>query len=394
MRRIILAAPAAALVVLLAACGSGRPSATATLAGPGTPTPYALAQDAPAYSGPVEDVTGLSIQPADTTVATTRALAAPPASTFPAWDGHSVMLYDLRTGKATNLGDGAIGFGMPFSSDGTHLTWQVGPDAGTNKVANSQVWVLDLATMRRTSYGDAAAASFGPGGTLRLATLAAGKLAQHDVSLATGKAAADEPATDAMRTHYPAGFVLARGAASKKAPLLYTWQLVPDEGSPALAFDASLVFAIDGRPSVLAVLRNSSGTANVYRIDAGATAAIFVATVHAPPRAMPPVVALDDGRIAIGDRAACADAAARVLLYDPAAGTLDALTTALAPSPAGVPGLALGGNLGAARAVLDPSTLQYTTVLPAPGFFSRDGHWAVVGNSVAMSTDACASIGG
>ncbi|MQA00481.1 MAG: hypothetical protein GEU80_14320 [Dehalococcoidia bacterium] len=153
-----------ALVLLLTACNgdSAEPSPTATSTPTTDATPeWSVTFDEPAYEGPTTPLQGIFTEPRENEVDRHVSLAPEPEPDFPAWDGESVILYDIESGRTVNLGPGNLGM-VPFSPDGTQFIYASGSGEGD---ARPRVTVYDLETGDSREYGTGYAPSFEGDGT-------------------------------------------------------------------------------------------------------------------------------------------------------------------------------------------------------------------------------------
>jgi hypothetical protein len=160
-------------------------------------------------------VRGLFPTPRETEADVHRSIGPIPASQFSQWDGSSVVLYDLETGVERDLGEGSIS-AWPFSPDGTKLAWISGPLAlrqGDAPAAANKVWVLDLTTMQRRSYGEGWQVTFHDDATLRITRDLGPLLSADFVDLFSGvPVSVDQSDLDVTRliTQYSHGYRVER----------------------------------------------------------------------------------------------------------------------------------------------------------------------------------------
>ncbi len=365
-----------AVALILAAC-SGSPLG----GGSGSATPYALPPDATPYHGPTRPVTGLDATPGPTHVDQTRALGPPPPSQLPAWDGTSVILYNLKTGERIDLGPGRITVGS-FAGGAGRFAWLVGPSS-TVPMGQSPAWgtarVIDLATRQQRDYGRATNVGFGEPGQLFVAS-AHGFVR---IDLATGATATPTFATFPPSMHYP-GYIIEplHPAATPPTGGNAGYLIVPDDGSPALTAQAAMLFAVPGGRAVLALVRESGSVYGLFRVDVPSARATPVAWADFDGYDYPLGLASDE--IAIGDRLCHDDG--RIFVYHFDSERLDALRTNLPPVTINGNGFGVDGGADVARARINPTSLDYSTVLPTPGVWSPDGTWAAVGPTVYTRT--------
>ena len=368
------------------ACSSDEPAPSPDP----TETPYPLAADAPPYDGPFRPVEGLFSEPRETVVDTVRSLGRQPETPFPPWDGESVVLYNLESGEVVDLGEGSIGPGFHvFSPDGARFVWVVGASSSPENPPG-KVWVIDLETMERRSYGDARFASFENERSLVLTAVSFG---MTSVDLESGEAVEREQDGLAfLRMHYPAGYVLEQ-LDFPSGPDPQRYRIVPDDGSEALEFDAGFSSPFGSDSDALFVMTLPlDGTMNVFHLELAGGTVSFIATVRTPPRSFPFIGVVDVNGVealAIGDNV-CGPGDGRTLLYESATGALTAIERPLRlgfGQFAG--GLGVGGFSTLAQAIVDVETMEYTHVLPAPGVWSAHGRWAAVGPSMLLDFDPC-----
>ncbi len=385
---------------LLAAALALAATACAPTAGSPAPTAYPLTLDAPAYAGATRPVAGLDATAAPTP-AVERTLGPLPASTVGSWDGASVVVYDLQSGRRIDLGPGRIGPIPGFSPDGTKFAWLAGSaqePAGGNLPPALEVRVLDLATGAQRGYGMGMYAWFVDNDTLTVAREGPDG-GPRNVDLATGT---DGPprgpttppgsAPNPFRLHYP-GYLIAREHAPLALPAADApYVVVPDDGGPALRFQVRAVVPDPASPHVVFALEDGPAAheQRLFRVDVDTATASLIATGDAD--GYDGTFALNRTEVAVGDRLCHDDG--RILVYRFDTGQVTALHTNVPPvRSTGGDGLYVDGSGLFARARLDPTTFAYDVVLPAPGLWSRDGRWAAVGQPALgpLPADPCAA---
>ncbi len=375
------------LVALALACTSDEPPPAPEPA----ETPYPLPADAPPYDGPVRPVEGLFTEPRETVVDAVRSLGPQPETPFPPWDGESVVLYNLDSGDVIDLGQGDVGTGVgAFSPDGTRFVWTADALSASASPPNQlrDVWVIDLETMERRSYGEAWFASFDDDHTLSLVSPRLPGTILVDTESGEGIEREQEE-FGFPRMHYPPGYVL----EIIGFPEAERFRIVPDDGSEALEFDAGWAFPFGpDSDAVVVLMLPVGGTMNVFHLELAGRTVSLIATVGTTPRSLPFISPVDVNGVAvlaIGDNV-CGPGDGRTLLYESATGALTAIDR---PLRVGFGQFAGGLGVGAAgtlaQAIVDVETMEYTYVLPAPGVWSADGRWAAVGPSPLLDFDPC-----
>ncbi|MEE8422300.1 MAG: hypothetical protein V3S31_05940 [Dehalococcoidia bacterium] len=370
-----------------------------------TPVPTAerlRAADVPPHEGSTRALTGLFTAPRETQADVTRSIGPIPPSRFSQWDGDSVVLYEIATGAETDLGEGSIAL-SPFSPDGRKFAWVSGPltfspsalDSGAN-----EVWVIDLETLERRSYGKGWQVEFEDDNTLRVTERLGGReyrLIDLDIGeLFAVRDDASEDADTLRIVQYPFGYRLERtvegmGVATNSQNLL-----VPDDGSPALEFTSWLAIPLNADELLVGVAAGGSGI-NLFLVDIAAGEATFIATargiqsvparfsfVREAPAAPPTHV--------VWSEYGCDPERGRTRIYDLRSRTLTEIDRAL-PLAGGTGGRLALGFLNFRRAVLDLETLEYSDVMPG-GFgplWSGDERWAANGPSIfsLVGTSPC-----
>ena len=372
-----------------------------------TPVPTAerlRAADVPPHEGSTRTLTGLFTEPRETEADIYRSLGPIPRSRFSDWDGSSVVLYDVDTGAEIDLGEGNISF-SPFSPDGRKFAWVSGPlmfspsALGSGASAN-EVWVIDLETLERRSYGEGWQVEFEDDNTLRVMERLGGReyrLIDLDIGeLFAGRNDAGEDVETLQIVQYPFGYRLERSVEGTGVATGFQNLLVPDDGSPALQFTSWLAIPLDADELLVGVATGSSSL-NLFLVDIAAAEATFIATargiqsgpgrfsfVREAPAAPPTHV--------VWSEYGCDPERGRTRIYDLSSRTLTEIDRAL-PLAFGTGGRLALGFLNFRRAVLDLETLEYSDVMPGEfgPAWSGDERWAANGRSIfsLVGTDPC-----
>jgi hypothetical protein len=274
-------APAVALAfALVAALGCNRSdvSRDATKTDPATST--AAPEPSPS-SRPLE--VELFDEPREAVVTRTVALSdAADLTTFSAWDGESMMLFDAATGDELNLGPGRYGV---FSEDSRHVAWI----AATGDSLSGEGWVMNLQTRERTSLGMARTVRFMSDGRLAIGVGTGGAEA---LDLATGVRTPVDAAT-AFNPPFPRltqeGYELRQsGARETNGAYGSRWTVHGAGGSALLEFEA--LQATPAGPGWLAAAttprtegspvpgERERGTVNIFLVQIATGRAEFVST--------------------------------------------------------------------------------------------------------------------
>jgi hypothetical protein len=408
--------------LLLAACSGGDDEApTPTVITVPTTPPFGFTPvpsiPTPGNATPPRQPIGLSLEPQPASAERVNAPATQ-ASSFSAWDGASVVLYDTQTGRETKMGRGSV----------------ARPAFGGNRfvyVSDAEVWLVDLATLQRESLGAGYVAFFlgdghvvvNPGdNNFVVIELASGaRTAFTDLQDPLLKSMAKARAGGAFRARWLDGRYAIRLAQDPSTAcsqsteqrlcearaaeawivedvaigqVLYSFRANKVEpagpGEVVVATtpacrggDGSLVECYE----VLAKLAKESpetfveGVSNIYIVNLESGNASFVATAsyNASGRFWPlnwPLAA--DAATVTWTESYCGQPMGLTRIFDRASAELKELNVSAWVS-------LRNGQLGfgefGATAVLDPSTMQYRVVLPevTDVSWSADMRWAAVG---------------
>jgi hypothetical protein len=395
-----------ATMIVVACVAPPTPSTTASS------TPTATAGVFPPsplpYRGATRPVAGLFTEPRTTPVDATRTLPPPPPSPYGGWDGRSVVLVNLETGERIDLGPGRISPASPFDHSSRIFTWGAAPPSAANTpLSAARVEVMELATGRRTSYGEALTSMALDGHRIIETTPPRSTTPPQNVviDIASGANLGPLSTGGQWRQHFDGAELTIEQEpfTTYPVPTDRRFTVVPDDGNAAVVFHAAYVVPDWSRTgSVFAIVRGPGDASNAFRIDVDAARATFVATIHLPDQVieaiaqgvLPPLgnmAATGASLLVLPDRSCSPDA--RLLVFDSASARLTAIATALLPGWPLLGGLGLGDAPLTPRVDVAPDTLRYLHVLPASGAWSDDGKWAAFGPMLA-SLDLCASVGG
>ena len=367
------------LAMLLAtACSGDRRADGESPASPPT-LGAGIVADAEPYEGPTQQV-HLFTDRREVQADIYRSLPPEPPSPFPAWDGSSVVIYDLETNEVLyDLGEGNLGM---FSRDGRWFAWTSGPSTlarGADLLAN-EAWVLDLETGERRSFGRAQLVSFPAEGQLRISNLSRpdGRLFDLDTGEDLGRSDRVDPSFPIL--DFP-GYRIERRPPDIRQSADVHWLIIPDGASRALRIDAPFAIPLN-RNEVLVMTTPAGGSMNLFRVRVPSGDAVFVGTAFGTEE-QPALFGGLAGQLAWTNHR-CDAERGRTRIFDYETGLVTeldrALWLAIAVGPAIDDSLTLGfAALVTAR--LDLESLQYTLVLPSFGVLSLNGAYAAVGRT-------------
>ena len=345
------------------------------------------------------EVTGLFTEPRETKADVYRSIGPIPPSRFSDWDGSSVVLYNVASGAEIDLGEGSIGF-LPFSPDGTKFAWVSGPFQSTTGAPDggvNTVWVLDLETMERRSYGEGWQVSFYSKARLRITTDAASAASPRYVNLASGSPVSVElPDYDPSHVivESPYGYRIERFVDDNDDIGNARHLIVPDDGSRALQFEAWIAVPL-GANELLVMGAITDTTLNLFLLDIERGDATFIATMFGSSGIFPRFGFAgwaDTGGVPTAiawSEYGCDPLEGRTRIYDLRSGTLTELDRGLPISGIRGDGLSLGSDPHRIT-TLDPETLEYGPVMPGEvgAVWSRDRRWAANGQSTLTQLEA------
>ena len=318
---------------------------------------------------------------------------------FAPWDGKSTVLYDLVACTETNLG---IGGDASFSPNGGQLVWIANLSLfGTAEPGMPEdiVWVLDLRSGERRSYGAGRSAFFQDDRTLSISFIFGSnenRLVDIDSGETVGEPQAYDPAA-------PFRVVFGAYEVVRTAPhpievtdigtVAFTWRIrrLDRDGTP-LEFEALFAYPY-GDEAVIFVGPTVDGWNNVFLVAPDSGEATFVSSIDAGllpwafPFATRPHMAWADG--------ICEPDRRRVLLYDLENNKLIELTNLPGSlvRPLGDERLGVGEYPSGESGIVDTQTLEYIVSLPGNigalnGRWSADRRFAVIGSSFRDFSEA------
>jgi DNA-binding CsgD family transcriptional regulator len=344
--------------------GSGLPSATSlsSTAAPGTKGLLGVFED-PRPMAPSRAVTAGSA----------------PASPFAAWDGKSTVIYDVSTGKETNLGAGSL---PVFSPGGTWAVWIAGAQADGR--LEGEVRAIELATGTVKSLGpgragfprflDNSTVVFSlPGTDSRLAAVDLESGARVDISNEDANRRHRERLSQERMTT-PDGFRISSLPNSAATPVARGgpfWRdvTVTDlrSGTIVLAFEAFAALPA-GAGQIVVASKPNGATVNIFLVSIAAGQAQFLGTTRLSEPNFP--LAADGQRVVWVDDF-CGQPQGNVFMYERSSGELIQISglqglVTLTPS-----GKLAVGYFGA-TAVIDPLTFSTLATVPDEG----DVNWS------------------
>ena len=348
---------------------SATVEATATHAAP-TATATAI--------GPRQIVLDPSAKPQPPEV--TGILGQPPASVFPAWNGKSVVVYDVQTGKAIDLGPGTQP--ASFSPDETKATWASGGEFANG----TEVFVADLPSGQKRSLGPGRFAQFYDNTHVLVSAIGSNDSTLVDVASGSGKPfSGDRPRPfNPDHSSAPAGYSIKPDGYT--GPEVRSYALRNGAGVTVLTFDAVAVSAAG--PGELAVVAPpANGRSNIYLLEIATGKATFVATAlpgkdNFPFSASAESILWTDNYC--GPATSARTPAGPISLFDRKTGNLARIDPSSVANPGtdirGVrltpSGLIAAGSFGA-KYLIDPATLEYKAVIPGrPDGYGGDVSWS------------------
>jgi len=323
---------------------SATTSASPTLAAsPTTPAPKHLVFDGAGKPQPPE---------------VTKALPAPPASAFPAWDGKSVVIYDTQTQKAIDLGPGVQP--ASFSPDGTKATWAT----GTEFANGTEVFVADLPSGQKRSLGAGRMSLFVDNTHVLVMSVGGNERTLVDINTGarTAYSGTDTPLLVPQVPSAPAGYVVEPGGYGSPNTRGYT---VKDAGGHVLlTFDAVAVAAA-GAGQIAVAGPETNGASDIFIVDIAKGTSTFVA--HAlvgkdnwPFSASERYVVWTDNYCGTGPVSVFDRQSGQLIRWDISAAkdSGDLRWVTLTPD-----GLIAAGSFGA-KYLIDPATLEFKAVIP------------------------------
>lgn len=369
--------------------GTAATMVTASPTSAAPPTQTAL----PTPSAPKLQVTGLfSGEPpiGSQPVANTRSLGSRPESAFPAWDSTQAVIFDTATNRAIEIGYASH---VVFSPDSTRAAWIPTPSTGPATVMN-------LTTGEIRTYADGTNVGFLD--NKRLAIHQSSSSSWKVVDVDTGQVSADQSLRlDQAQPGFP---------SYPRSPLGYYWTFTPDpasalprgwagkndfrlieiaSGQTALRFDA--VFAAAAGPNEIVVGTPVEGAmTNIFIVNIQTGKAEFIARTRYGQGPNWPLSAT--ARYVLWTDNFCysegVNEQGRMQLFDRDARTLTDIEDGVSPADPRsdryavlTPGNLLAWGSFGARALIDPTSLTYTTVLPDGGdrLWSPDYRYASYG---------------
>ena len=419
------------LVPLLWACsGESKPSnGRSNKDGVFVPDARPFDTPAPGTPGAERQITGLFLTPRDTKVMK-ASLGPKSASLFQPSDGKSVVVFDTQAGKATNLGAGIVV--APAFNNGRMLY-----------AGEGEAWLVDLATMQKRSLGPANVAFFVDDNHAALVS-AQNRTAVLD--LTTGERQIASSLSDTVISDQETGtlggplkrrqiqgrYVLryavdadklyalkCRATASPEAELcglrfreeyvveanegrvIYQFralQALPagkgefmiatspvcDDGSGRLIWCEEVLARMEAG-SKPGDIKYARGSTNIFVVDVASGKARFIATVaYNPPTNIRPFnwPLSADSNYVVWTEQYCGQTRGKTRIYDRRSGRIRELDATLWVRMA--VGLLGAGEFGS-KALIDPATLQYRTVLPdnlGDTAWSPDYRYAAVGQNL------------
>lgn len=306
----------------------------------------------------------------------TKVLPAPPASSFPLWDGKSVVVYDTQTKNAINLGPASQR--ASFSPDETKATWAAG--AGGDFASGTEVFVADLPSGEKRSLGPGRMSLFVD--NAHVVVLAVGGNDRFLVDVSTG---ARTPFTGDSNKLFalvppvpvaPAGYVVE--PADYGGPITRAYTVKDAGGRILLTFDAVAVAAAG--PGQIAVAGPAAnGASDIFIVDLASAQTTFVAHAQVgkdnwPFSASERYVLWTDNYCGNGPVSVFDRLSGQLIRWDLSQAknpTADLRYVRLTPG-----GLIAAGSFGA-KYLIDPVALEYRTVLPdRPDGYGGDVSWS------------------
>ncbi len=420
----------ALLALALVACSGGKKAGSDGPTGASMPDARPFDTPAPGTPLPIRQVTGLFAEPKDTKV-TKATLGIKPASTLQPSDRKSVVVYDTQTGKQTDFGPGTIT--APVFNKGRLLY-----------TADKQAWLVDLTTMDKKSLGGADLAYFVDETHVLLIAFQQRNIL---LNLATGERALANSLSDTvvgeqeslglggpLRRHLISGGAILNYAVDVEKLYALKCRLTPtpesdlcglrfkeeysvEDGKGNVVFQFRALQASPAGPNEIVVATSplcddgngkqiwceeeltkldaasggkpgnfqyAKGTTNIFLVDLASGKAKFIATAAYDPRTQLrpynwPLSA--DANYVVWTEDYCGQTKGKTRVYDRKSGQIKELDQTLWVRMDG--GLIGAGEFGA-RAMIDPASLQYKTVLPdnLPDVtWSDDYRYAAVGQA-------------
>jgi hypothetical protein len=299
-----------------------------------------------------------------------------PASSFPAHDERTTVLYDIRSGETTEYGPGPTGL---FTADNAFLAWI---EFSSIPGQPPELRRVDLPTGGVANLGIAGAViQYEGGGAVRISGW--GRDGEFLVNLANGSRLAVEPAELYGR---PQRYRLTeRHLDGASQPRFTLW----DGPTPLLRFDA-IRATVDDQSNLVALIASQEpdpSQANIFVIDVYSREAEFIATIPADPGAEFPLAA--NANLVVWTPNYCTASPGPTRIYDRNTGQLTELSDARLWVATFAPGNRLVDGRFGGEAIIDPATLTWDTVLPpSPGdtIWSPDYHYASRGVTLGNRT--------
>ncbi|MBE0611447.1 MAG: hypothetical protein IH609_18850 [Dehalococcoidia bacterium] len=287
-------------------------------------------------------------------------LGAKPASTFPAWDGKSTVIYDVQTGKTLDLGPGSQP--ASFSPDGTKAAWAAGGDFAQG----TEVFVIDLPAGQPRSLGPGRTAQFLDNSSLVVFAVGGNDRTIIDVATGAKRPYANErlgPSLGHFRWTAPEGYRLDPSDVTSPGTVRTFSLYNAQTGDSVLTFEAMSVAAAG--PDELAVAAPPvDGLSNIYIVEIATGKATFIATAK-PGRDNWPFSATADAVVWTDEF--CSLDPGPVTLFDRKSGQLVRIAAGGGDGGRWMlltrGGLLASGAFGA-DALIDSQTLEYVSVIP------------------------------
>jgi hypothetical protein len=274
-------------------------------------------------------------------------------------------LWDIQSKKAYDLGAGGRG---SFSPNSKQMVWVAGNDPVL--APSSEIWLLDLTTLKAKSLGMGRGAGFIDDG--HVVTFVNGNnRVSIDVVTNARAAYSDEPPFVSANPQPAGNAIVAMLDRQNNDEGLY---LISDAATKQRLFQVRAVNVQPVSPKeVLVATLGVNGLTNVYLVTLPAGTSTYIGT--APYSFTIPLAGTSD-YIAWTDQFCGAGSPKAVVLYDRRTTAFTRIDSneAVTFSSGGLLGF---GSFGA-KALVDPSTLQYVAVLPDQGdiAWSPDYHFA------------------